>query len=385
MRVFMKYFFIQTLRDILLPQIIKHMASSGGSKISLSLSSAKTSAEYDDVIFECLYDGASKEFPTINVLKEAFELFKERKLVAGAILEILKTSTGRLTICDFQRNSVKSGRKMEESPERSGTRLTFSVKAPLAELTDFITENDLRLYIGYLLSTERLQERRFGILCTFKVFEQQLSTVSFTCPEDQIDALLFAEKESKEKVTLCTPEYSLLKLKDKDVHKLYVCAFGPEEGVIHPCYMEGKYEEFWKSVTKELNIDFTELSYFSPRVCAETPKADGSYFLLVHSDFSKEVLSNVLGIIKTVNSGSTFDENVIIEEGKSVAEEKEEGNDDEITTYIGSVAESIASIITMSQNTDFRMKALMLIHGRLVPDTEINEDQIKAAIINLFK
>lgn len=379
------------------------MATSNGSKISLSFSATKPSTSGDKITFECSYDGKPKDFPTINVLRESFELFKERKLSEEAILEVSETTSGRLTICDFQRNSVKSGRKTEILPERDGTKILFSISSTtFKEFAEILNENDIRLYIGYLFSAEKLQNRNFGILCNLKVFGNPLTTVSFLCPEEQIDSLLFVEKESKEKVVLSTPEYSLIRLKEKDKHKLYVTLFD-SEGLIHPyCGPEGKYEEFWKNVMKELKIDFTKISFFiCPRICAEVSSANASYFLFVRVNESKECLNNVLSIIKSVVSGITFcnendnstvagEEKESVEmvmrekiEGKKEEKESEDKNDENLK-YVDSVAGSIASIITLSQNTDFRMKALMLIYGRLVSDSELNEEQIKSAIVNLL-
>lgn len=387
----MKFFFIQTLRDILLPQVIKHMTSSGGSKLSLSFTTRGEKA-----VFECSYDGTAKEFPTVPVLRESFDLFKERRLSKEAILEVSEGSTGRLTVCDFQRNSVKSGRKTETLPEKSEFSILLAIEITATEereLNELINGEDVRLYIGYLLSTERLLDRKFGILCTLKMFEDSPTTVSFICPEEQIDALLFTEKESKERVVLNSSGCSLVKLRERERNRVYVALFEGSE-LIHPRGVDGKYEEFWRSVAKESKMEFDKLSCFCPRVCADVLGANGSYFLKVCVNESEEWLNKAINIVKSIVSGNSFENENEKEDGKEdekeIEEEEEKGEEtkggviNEESKYVESIAESIASIITMSQNTDFRMRALMMIHGKLVSDSELNEDQIKAAIINLL-
>ena len=373
----MKFFFVQALRDILLPQIIKHMASSEGSKITLSFTSKE-----ERITFECVYDGELKEFPTGPVLRESFELFKERGVDKEAMLEVSEASTGRLTICDFQRNSVKSGRRTEVLPGQGETRIRFTIRTTTTEEREFnelINGEDVRLYIGYLLSTRRLPGHKFGILCTLKVFDNPPTTVSFNCPEDQIDALLFTEKETKEGVALGTPECTLIKLKERERNRLYIALFAGSE-LIHPRAADSKYEVFWRSLAKELNTDFEDFRCFCPRVCADVLSANRSYFLKVCVNESGEHLDKAIDVVKSITSGKPF-ESV---DGKEVEEEEGEEEEEEDSKYVISIAESIASIITMSQNADFRMRALMMIHGKLVSDSELNEDQIKAAIVNLL-
>ena len=389
-RGLMKEFFVLSVRDVLLPQLAKYVASATGSKINLSFTQEEEEEEEEHrkLIFEASCDGKKCDFPTANVLRDLLELYKGRRLTEETILEVAEVSSSRFVVCNFQRNTVKSGRSTQHQQPRQesgGVKMRLSVSGASGPM-ECVSEEDVRLQIGYLLSTENFREQKFGVLCTIKVFESPLITTTFMHSDNQLDALLFTEKESKERTIFSTQECTLLELREKEHHKVYVTLFGPG-GLINPCFGDDSLcEGFWASARKELNCDGeVKISPFCPRICVELPSenTNGGRFLLVRTDGSKESLERALESVKLAVSGK--DAHMEKEAGNKEDEDEEdrkEGETDENLRCAESIAGSVASIITMSHNTDFRMKALMLIYGRLVSDSNLDEKEIKAAVFN---